>query len=527
MKLILVNIYPGDTIARYLLSSYVLKAYTDKFYEGHNVVSMQVLNFSINTPVSRICDQILKHAPDAVGYSCYVWNIERVFEVIRGLRGGLQPVQILGGPEITVKRISSMGDPALGDFFVIGGGERKLVNLIRYLLDKQNGVTSDVPPGVAYWNQDGTTLCYVEDKSAVPLKDIPSVYLQGTLDDYLYEGGQVFLETQRGCRYRCKYCTYHKGLPSIDYFPLERVLREIGYLIIEKRVSALRICDAVFTSDLNRAKAIVEHLGNLKREGIKLPWIYWEFGYKDVDEEFLKMTASLKERETIKNCDSVEPLDRPQIYSDLLLDYTVVNCVGVQSFNEKTLKAVGRAPVRKDAFDKFMNAARRYNVVLKIDLILGLPFETLDSYFEGLEFFLPYFRDTDHILNIHRLQILPGTELEELCDVYEISYSLSAPHLVFSTNGMSRADIARASKITAVLFRILNSPLRKYLYDARERSGSNYAAVLGKVLEGFAASPAGQKSRLILEHSVDDIYWNDEVFFDIPTSWLRNFLARI
>lgn len=171
--------------------------------------------------------------------------------------------------------------------------------------------------------------------------------------------------------------------------------------------------------------------------------------------------AALKKKDYINNCEEAVPVNRPQIYSQMLKDYTVVNCLGVQSFNEKSLKAVSRRPVNRELFRNFMEKCRELNVVLKMDFILGLPFETLDSYFEGLEFILPFFRQTDHVLNIHVLQVLPGTGIEKLYGDYNMQFSINAPHCVLSTNGMSSEEIASASIITAVLFRIINSPLRE------------------------------------------------------------------
>lgn len=525
-KLILINIYPSDTIARYLLSSYVIKAFLDSFFKGGADITVQVLNFSQNTQASKICDQIVRHKPDAVGYSCYVWNIETVFQVIKGLNDREQFIQILGGPEITVERIKLLQDNTLGNYFVIGEGEYKIASLIEYLMDKDDGINSKIPGGVAYWSNDRKEICYFEDKTVVSLEDVPSVYLQGTLDEELYREGQAFLETQRGCRLRCKYCVYHKGLPSISYYPIERVIKEIYFLIVEKKIAALRIFDAMFTSNLDRAKTIAKYLQNLKNDGIKLPWIYWEFDYRRVDEEFIRITASLKSRETINNCNSVEPLDRPQIYSDMLKDYTVINCFGIQSFNKDSLKTVGRPPINKHDFLEFMNLACQHNVVFKIDMILGLPFETLASYYEGLEFFISCIRNTDHVFNIHLLQILPGSELEKLCEEYGVLYSCSAPHTVFSTNSMSTAEFATASKITGILFRIVNSPLREHIFLAKERSGESYVSLAQKILDKIQTNPQFKNTRLVNEY-IDDVYWNEEIFYDLPTCWLKSLLENI
>lgn len=523
MKLLLVNIYSTDTIARYLYSSYVLKAYLDKTFLGAGELTVSVVNIGNKTPIVDICNKIEKINPDVIGYSCYIWNIEKIVDIVTMLKKKLKAKQILGGPEISVGRASFFSELSVGDYYVVGEGERKLAELIGYLVQNQTDGVRRIPAGVAYRGAD--SFHFLEDSGEINLNDVPSVYLTGTLDDDLYKRQQAFLETQRGCRFKCNYCVYHKDLPRIKYYPLQRVLDELDHLVVKKKVSALRIIDALFTSDLDRAKKIVGHLLDLKNlDGVRLPWIYWEFLYDSIDEEFCRLTAALKYRDNISNCNTAAPLDRSQIYSDLLRDYTAVSCVGIQSFFSESLRSVERPPIHNGKFRRFMSMFKNYNIALKADMILGLPFETLESYFHGLEYVLPYFEDTDFVLNIHRLQILPGSQLEAKCAKYGVSYSLNAPHTVFSTNDLPRKDMILASKVTAVLFRIINSPLRKHLYQAQSRTGSRFAAICEAVFRAVCQDMS--EPRLVKDDDVDDNYWCNELYHDLPSDWLVRFLER-
>lgn len=523
-RLILINIYSTETKARYLLSSYVLKAYLKK-HHAKDDLEIEILNFSDKDEVSEICSGIHKKEPDFVGYSCYVWNIEKILEVVKSLKEkSASMMHIFGGPEISPERILSLNPRA--DYYVIGEGERKLCSLLSYLTTKKSAKKSDkpgVPKGVAFWKDN--KLNYSADTGCIKnLDEIPSIYLTGTIDDELYSKQQAFLETQRGCIYKCKYCTYHKSLPSVSYYSLERVFSELDHLIVKKQIKSLRIFDAVFTSDIRHAKSIVGYLAKLKDKGIKLPWIFWELTPQNVDEEFIRLVASLKYRENINNSNDVAPSDKPQLYSDMLKDYTVVNGIGIQSFCEKSLKAVGRINLSKKKLDDFMGMVKKHNIALKIDLILGLPFETFDSYFEGLEFFLPYFRDTDHVLNIHLLQILPGSDLEKSCSEYGLKYSLTAPHRVFSTPDFSGQELDYASKLTAVLFRAVNSPLRKDFFNAKEASGKSFLKFTRMIMDKISDSEEFKKTKIVREDYVDDLYWNDDAFREIPSAWLLDFL---
>lgn len=518
-KIILVSIYPSDSFGQYLLSSYLLKAYLEKFYKGKIRLDITVINFSVKNNISEISEIILKHNPDCIGYSSYVWNIEQIIEIIGKLKAKNNYIHVLGGPEISIERIKLFNNIG-SDYYVIGEGERKFANLVEYIANKNNDQLVDVPKGIAYW--DNGNLIYQEDSNKITnLDEIPSIYLNRVIEDELYEGKQAFIETQRGCQYRCKYCVYHKSRPSICYYSLDRIYEELDYLITQKRILALRIFDAIFTSDIERAKKIVEFLLELKkRPDVRIPFIYWEFIYSDIEEDFLKLIASLKQAEKILNVNNIHPLDIPQHYSEMLKNYTIINCTGIQSFHGPSLKAVSRPKVEIGKINKFMALAKKHNIVLKIDIILGLPFETLETYFNGLELFLPFFKDTDHILNIHRLQILPGSTLEKICSKYNIKYSEHAPHEVLITNSLTENEINYLSKLTAVLFRILNSPLRKYFFEAKENTGKSFFWLIQNIYNKIIESKEFENTQLVKNHSSYDDYWNNEIFKDITSKWL-------
>jgi len=521
-KLIFVNIYSTETLARYLLSSYVLKSYLRKFLSEEDL-DIEILNFSNHTEEEKIFEAIIEKNPDYIGYSCYIWNIEKIIKIVEKIKEKTNLIaHIFGGPEISEKRILTM-PKKIADYYVLGEGEIKLYELISYLENKNKKNCLKFPRGIAYWEND--ELKYSDSTEIIKeLDEIPSIYLNGIIEKEFYEGRQAFLETQRGCKFKCKYCVYHKNQPNISFYSLERVFSELENLIVNKKIKALRIFDAIFPSDLERAKKIVRYLLELKKQDIKLPWIYWEFTPYHVDEEFIKLTGNLKYKDNICNSEEIKPLDMPQHYSGMLKDYTVINCIGIQSFCKEALTAVSRMYIGSEKLEEFMNLAKKYNIALKIDLILGLPYETTNSYLAGIESFLPYFKNTDHVLNIHRLQLLPGSELEELAEKYQINYSKEAPHLVFSTNSMSGPEINYLSKLTAILFRILNSPLRKYFMNAKEKTGKSFVGLIEEICNKIKESDEFKNTKLVKQDSVDDIYWNDEIYKEIPSKWLINLL---
>ncbi len=517
MLILLVNLYPTTTMARYLLSSYVLKAYLSEYYKNPDL-KIEILNIRDTIEIENAVERIRNIKPDLIGYSCYVWNFEKILKIINILKTKIKVLHILGGPEITFEKIKSLKISHLDNFYVIGEGERKFLKLIQYL-EKDSNIR-EFPKGIVYYKEG--SFFYEKDYEVIEnLDEIPSIYLNKIIEDRFYAQQQAFLETQRGCIFRCKYCVYPKSNPKITYYSLERVIKEIEYLIIDKKITALRIFDAIFTSNLERAKIIVEFLLKLKiREKVQLPWIYWEYNYFTVDDEYLQLLSKLKNKEYILNSDELIPIDKPQHYSEMVKDYIALNSIGIQSFQNKVLKAIGRPGIDRKTFETFMNKINKYNLILKVDLILGLPYETIETFFEGIEYFLSFLRNTDHILNIHLLEILPGSNLEELCGTFKIKYSQNSPHRIFSTNTMDEKQMQKALKLTAILFRIVNSPLRKYLFDLKEKSNSRFMDIINILFDEMKSDINLKNTKLFIDTSIDDEYWNEGIFSEIPTTWL-------
>lgn len=87
-------------------------------------------------------------------------------------------------------------------------------------------------------------------------------------------------------------------------------------------------------------------------------------------------------------------------------------CVNPQSFNDKTLKEIGRKHTAKDIFDKFA-LARKYDFDINMDLIAGLPGEFFEDFKYSLDAALELEPDN---LTVHTLSLKKGSVLREKCD---------------------------------------------------------------------------------------------------------------
>ncbi|MDO4557946.1 MAG: cobalamin-dependent protein, partial [Planctomycetia bacterium] len=156
-----------------------------------------------------IVTEILRHEPGIVGFTCFLWNIERTLGIVRRLkrrRPGL--IVLLGGPEITLDN-EWIRSEACVDYFFVGEGEWAFVRFLESLTRRET------PPRI--WKPDARS---------VGLSVEGSPYLNGIL-----RAGPttpLFLETMRGCRYGCRFCYYPRGITGQSYLSLpdvERIVR--------------------------------------------------------------------------------------------------------------------------------------------------------------------------------------------------------------------------------------------------------------------------------------------------------------
>ncbi|MBI1900257.1 MAG: cobalamin B12-binding domain-containing protein, partial [Planctomycetia bacterium] len=78
---------------------------------------------------------ILDRQPDLVGFTCYLWNVNRTLFVAERLKAARPDLFVLlGGPEITADNAWVLSSPCV-DFAAIGEGEQTFVELLAALRD--------------------------------------------------------------------------------------------------------------------------------------------------------------------------------------------------------------------------------------------------------------------------------------------------------------------------------------------------------------------------------------------------------
>src|SRR5699024_5747682 len=120
--------------AKYIHSNpavYDLKAYAAAYKD-----SVQIKEFTINQPKDEIMKEIYRSGADVVCFSCYIWNISFVRELIRDLKKILPDTAFwAGGPEVSFHAKDFLEDMPQVTGIMKGEGEETFLALARYYLE--------------------------------------------------------------------------------------------------------------------------------------------------------------------------------------------------------------------------------------------------------------------------------------------------------------------------------------------------------------------------------------------------------
>ncbi len=424
------------------LSLYNLKAYA---YQNSgirknwniSVIQRPLINFGEKhnkKKLNNLLNEIISKKPNFVGFSCYMWNIDCFFKIATNLKKKLPDTKVLfGGPEIATEYVENSNFNKYEiDYCVSGEGELTFLELLKHLesgkpeLYDINGLS----------HRSNTKIPFIINSKRKPFKslsEIPSPFLGGIVDEDVLarKSVEVNLESQRGCNLRCSYCIYHKDMDRVSYSEIDKIIKEVRY-VTDRGVKKIRFVDANFGSNKDHAKLIMK---GLIKETFETG-LFFELIPGFIDEELAALFGE---------------------YTKLHPDNQITIGVGVQTINPKVLKLMRRS-IKKEKFEKTFKLLQKHNIYTKIDLIIGLPDESISSIEETLEYIIDQLRGSRaHLLCCHVMRGLPGTELIEIAKKKNMVFSSKhEPHVLIESPALPRADMLKSLRRTGILFRLIN-----------------------------------------------------------------------
>ena len=406
--------------AKYIHSNpavYDLKAYAAAYKD-----SVQIKEFTINQPKDEIMKEIYRSGADVVCFSCYIWNISFVRELIRDLKKILpDTVFWAGGPEVSFHAKNFLEDMPQVTGIMKGEGEETFLALAGYYLEGK-GRLEEIS-GIVFRKENEI----VDNgfREPVDLDRIPFIYE----NPENFENRIIYYESSRGCPFSCSYC-----LSSIDrklrFRSLSLVKKELQFFL-DHRVPQVKFVDRTF---------------NCRHEHAMEIWKYILEHDNGVTNFHFEVSADLFREDELELIGRMRP-------GLIQLE------IGVQSANPETLEAVHR----KTDLEKLRRNVEKirsfHSVHQHLDLIAGLPCEDYESFRRSFNFV--YSMKPDQ-LQLGFLKVLKGSLMEEKAREYGITCKSLEPYEVLSTRWISYEEILKLKTVESMVEVYYNSGQFQY-----------------------------------------------------------------
>lgn len=401
--------------AKYIHSNpavYDLRAFASE-YKEHILLG----EYTINQTRDEILKDIYRSGAEVVCFSCYIWNISFIRDLIPDLKKILPGTAFwVGGPEVSFDAENFLREMPQVTGVMVGEGEETFLELTRYYIEGK-GTLADIR-GIAF--RENGQIFHNGWRDVMDLSRVPFAYEQ-TED---FANRIIYYESSRGCPFSCSYC-----LSSIDkklrFRDLELVKKELQFFL-DKKVPQVKFVDRTFNCKHDHAMEI---------------WKYILDHDNGVTNFHFEISADLLREEELELMSRMRP-------GLIQLE------IGVQSTNPDTICAIHRKMDLKKLETSVARVKSFGNIHQHLDLIAGLPYEDYESFRRSFE---QVYRMKPDQLQLGFLKVLKGSSMYHEAQKYEIVYKEKEPYEVLSTAWLSYKDILKLKMVESMVEVYYNS----------------------------------------------------------------------
>ena len=405
--------------AKYIHSN--LAVYNLKSCSGKYSPNVVIKEYTINQIRDDILKDIYLEQPDVICFSCYIWNISFVKELVPDLKKILPHVDFwAGGPEVSYDAVEFLKkNPA---FFgvMVGEGEETFHELAGYYIERKPETLKEIR-GVAFHDETKVSdIVHTGWRELMDLSKVPFAYSNLTE----FKNRIIYYESSRGCPFSCSYC-----LSSIDkklrFRDIELVKKELQFFI-DNKVPQVKFVDRTFNCKHDHAMAI---------------WRYITEHDNGITNFHFEISADLLREEELALMKTMRP-------GLIQLE------IGVQSTNPQTIKAIRRTM----DFEKLKGIVEQIhsfgNIHQHLDLIAGLPYEGYESFHKS---FCDVYALRPEQFQLGFLKVLKGSHMMEMTGEYQILYKDREPYEVLSTAWLTYGEILGLKMVESMVEVYYNS----------------------------------------------------------------------
>ncbi len=346
----------------------------------------KILEFSINDAIQTIAEKLLINEPEIIGIGVYIWNVSFVKELIHIIKKvSPKTTIVLGGPEVTHEPFRVKFDDA--DFIIQGEGDLAFYQLCKKIFDK-------TPPKEK-----------IIKMSMPTLKELKLPYKYYTDADI--KNRYIYVEASRGCPFECEFC-----LSSMDErvraFNIDELLKEFE-ILWQRGARNFKFIDRTFNLNIKTASKLLDFF--LEKE----PPYFAHF--EVVPDHF---PASLKEKIARFG------------HGALQLE------IGIQTLNPEIANNISRNLNLQKIQQNISFLENETQAHIHLDLIVGLPGESLESFGKNLDKLVSL---SSCEIQIGILKKLSGTHINRHDIKHGMVYSDIPPYDILKNNQLSFNDI--------------------------------------------------------------------------------------
>jgi radical SAM superfamily enzyme YgiQ (UPF0313 family) len=361
-----------------------------------------IQEYTLTDQITDMAERILESSPKLVGIGVYIWNASQVRLLVGVLkRVAPETCVVLGGPEVS--HLPLRVDLSEADYIIQGEGELAFPELCRAIFDHK-------PPAER-----------IIQAQPAAVETLVSPYSFYTEEDLAHR--LSYVEASRGCPFRCEFC-----LSSIDRqvrpFAIDRFLTEMEGLW-QRGARTFKFVDRTFNANPAAAQRILDYFLEKK------PPFHVHF--------------------------EVIPDHFPEAVKERLARFptgTLQLEVGIQTLDPRTAANISR---RLD-FDRIReNLAfleRETTAHLHVDLIVGLPGESLEQFGRNLNTLMALAQGE---VQIGILKKLSGTTINRHDQLHGMVYSPDPPYEILKNDLISFRQMQEIKRLARFWDLIYNS----------------------------------------------------------------------
>jgi len=363
-----------------------------------------IREFTLEVWPADIVEQLLREAPDIIGFGVYIWNLDEITRVVALLKTVRPDVTvILGGPEVGFET-DAPPVVSMADYVVTGQADLCFARVCRQLIEGR-------PPA--------------SKVLAAPLPDLKSLVLPYDL----YTGEDIasrviYVEASRGCPFKCEFC-----LSALDRtawaFDLDRFLPEMQGLY-DRGARRFKFVDRTFNLHIDSAIAVLE------------------FFLARMDERLFLHFEVIPDR-------------LPSRLKAILARFPPGSLqleVGIQTFDPETQSLVSRRQDSEKTRQNLQWLRQHSHAHLHADLIVGLPGEDIGRFARGFDELVAL---EPQEIQVGVLKRLRGSPICRHTERYGMRYNPNPPYNILSTGCIDFPTMQRLVRFARYWDLIANS----------------------------------------------------------------------